>query len=130
MIRQILLAWALRITGMICFIANGVRAALIRDRNHLVKPPQLFVSYLLKRYECLLLLGLAFTNLFGYMIILYSLSDYAVQIVGLTQAQAGISTSVLNLQIVLGGYRWLLRPPLIVQFLSSRSGYRPHRSGS
>jgi MFS family permease len=72
--------------------------ALIRDRNAQVKPPQLgFATHLLRRYDCLLLLAWAFTNVLGYIVILYSVSAYAVQIAGLTQKQAGILTAVLNL---------------------------------
>lgn len=103
MIRQISLAWALRITGIITLVGNAVGTALIRDRNHLVKPPQLgFATHLLRRYDCLLLLAWGFTNLLGYMVLLYSLSNYAVQVAGLTQAQAGILTAVLNLGTGLG----------------------------
>merc|ERR1712130_994661 len=73
---------------------------LVKDRNHVVKPPQLgFAIHLLRRYDCLLLLSWAFVNLLGYMVILYSLSSYAVQVVGLTQAQAGVITAVLNLGV-------------------------------
>jgi MFS family permease len=36
-------------------------------------------------------------NLLGYMVILYSMSNYAVQVAGLSQGQAGILTAVLNL---------------------------------
>ena len=78
--------------------ANLLGTALIRDRNALVKPPQLgFATHLLRRYDCLLLLAWAFTNVLGYIVILYSVSAYAVQVAGLTQAQAGILTAVLNL---------------------------------
>ncbi|KAK4890333.1 hypothetical protein LTR27_010976 [Elasticomyces elasticus] len=98
MIEQISLPWSLRIIGIIAFVGNFIGVVLIRDRNHIVKPPQLgFAIHLLKRYDCLLLLAWAFTNLFGYMVILYSVSSYAVQVVGLTQARAGILTAVLNL---------------------------------
>ena len=98
MIRQISLGWALRITGILCLIGNGISTALLRDRNHIVKPPQLgFAVHLLRRYDCLLLLSWAFINLLGYMTILYSLSNYAVQVVRLSQSQAGILTAVLNL---------------------------------
>lgn len=98
MIEQIGLAWALRITGIIGFVGNVIGALLVKDRNHIVKPPQLgFATHLLRRKDCLLLLSWAFTNLLGYMVILYSLSNYAVQVVGLTQAQAGVLTAVLNL---------------------------------
>jgi nitrate/nitrite transporter NarK len=98
MIRELSLAWSLRITGMVCLVANLIGTALIRDRNSQVKPPQLgFAVHLLRRYDCLLLLAWAFTNVLGYIVILYSVSSYAVQIAGLTQAQAGILTAVLNL---------------------------------
>jgi MFS family permease len=98
MIRELSLAWSLRITGMVCLGANLIGTALIRDRNSQVKPPQLgFAVHLLRRYDCLLLLAWAFTNVLGYIVILYSVSSYAVQIAGLTQAQAGILTAVLNL---------------------------------
>ena len=103
MIQQLSLAWSLRITGILCMIGNGISTILVRDRNHLVKPPQLgFAVHLLKRYDCLLLLSWAFTNLLGYMIILYSLSAYAYQVVGLSQSQASILTAVLNLGTGIG----------------------------
>lgn len=98
MIRKLSLAWALRITGMVCFVGNLVGTALIRDRNAQVKPPQLgFAVHLLRRYDCLLLLAWAFTNVLGYIVILYSVSSHAVEIAGVTQAQAGVLTAVLNL---------------------------------
>ncbi|USW56619.1 Putative major facilitator superfamily, MFS transporter superfamily [Septoria linicola] len=98
MIEQISLAWALRITGILCFVGNLTATLLVKDRNHVVKPPQLgFATHLLKRYDCLLLLSWCFINLFGYMALLYSLSNYAVVVVGLTQSQASILTAVLNL---------------------------------
>lgn len=103
MIEQISLAWALRITGILCLVGNGISTILMRDRNHIVKPPQLgFAVHLLRRYDCLLLLSWAFTNLLGYMTILYSLSNYAVQVVGLSQKQAGTVTAILNLGTGIG----------------------------
>ncbi|GAB7324689.1 hypothetical protein MBLNU13_g08558t1 [Cladosporium sp. NU13] len=103
MIRQLSLAWSLRITGICCLIGNLVGTALIRDRNAQIKPPQLgFATHLLKRYDCLLLLAWAFTNILGYIVILYSVSSYAVQVAGLTQKQAGILTAMLNLGTGIG----------------------------
>lgn len=103
MIEQISLAWSLRITGILCFIGNGISTILVRDRNHIVKPPQLgFAKHLLQRYDCVLLLLWAFVHLMGYMVLLYSLSSYAVQVVGLSQSQAGILTAVLNLGTAFG----------------------------
>ncbi|PPJ49978.1 hypothetical protein CBER1_04749 [Cercospora berteroae] len=98
MIERISLAWALRITGILCLVGNVSATLLVRDRNHVVKPPQLgFARHLLKRYECVMLLGWNFSNLFGYMALLYSLSSYAVEVVGLTQGQASTLTAILNL---------------------------------
>ncbi|KAK5168845.1 uncharacterized protein LTR77_006154 [Saxophila tyrrhenica] len=103
MIEQLSVAWALRITGILCFIGNGISTILVRDRNHIVKPPQLgFAVHLLKRYDCFLLMSWTFVNLFGYMIILYSISNYAVQVAGLSQSQAGVLTAILNLGTGIG----------------------------
>ncbi|KAM3414048.1 hypothetical protein BST61_g11612 [Cercospora zeina] len=115
MIEKIGLGWALRITGILCLVGNGTATLLVKDRNHVVKPPQLgFAMHLLKRYECLLLLAWNFTNLFGYMALLYSLSSYAVAVVGLTQAQASTLTAILNLGTGFG------RPA--IGFISDRLG--------
>ncbi|KAF2213503.1 hypothetical protein CERZMDRAFT_111177 [Cercospora zeae-maydis SCOH1-5] len=115
MIEKIGLGWALRITGILCLVGNGTATLLVKDRNHVVKPPQLgFATHLLKRYECLLLLAWNFTNLFGYMALLYSLSSYAVAVVGLTQARASTLTAILNLGTGFG------RPA--IGFISDRLG--------
>jgi len=64
MIEQISLQWALRITGILCLIGNGISTVLVRDRNHIVKPPQLgFARHLLKRYDCWLLILWAFVHM-------------------------------------------------------------------
>jgi MFS family permease len=115
MIEQISLPWALRITGIISFFGDAIATLLVRDRNAIVKPPQLgFAMHLLRRYDCLLLLCWAFTNIMGYMVILYSLSNFAVQIVGLTQSQASVLTALLNLGTGIG------RPT--IGFISDRFG--------
>ncbi|KXL42162.1 MAG: hypothetical protein FE78DRAFT_110394 [Acidomyces sp. 'richmondensis'] len=99
MIERISLAWALRITGIIALIGNLIATSLVRDRNHIVKPPQLgFATHLLKRYDCLLLL----------------ISNYAVHVAGLTQAQAGVLIAILNLGTGIG------RP--LIGFASDRFG--------
>ena len=103
MIQQISLAWSLRITGILCLVGNGISTILMRDRNHIVKPTQLgFAIHLLRRYDCLLLLSWAFIHVMGYMVVLYSLSNYAVQVLGLSQGQAGTLTAVLNLGTGIG----------------------------
>lgn len=114
MIRGISLEWALRITGIICLCCNFAATLFLRDRNATVKPSQLgFAVYLLKRYDVILLLTYSFINMFGYMTVLYSISDYGLSL-GLTQQQASIATTVLNLGTFLG------RP--IIGFASDRLG--------
>lgn len=96
------LAWSLRITGIICFVFNTAATLLLRDRNKSVKPTQVgFATYLLKRYEVVLLLSYSFVNMFGYMALLYSLSNYAISI-GLSQYQASMVTAILNLGTFVG----------------------------
>ena len=103
MIEQISLGWALRITGILCLVGNLTATLLVKDRNHVVKPPQLgFATHLLRRYDCLLLFAWCFISLFGYMAVLYSLSNYAVAIAGLTQSQASLLTAILNLGTGIG----------------------------
>ena len=103
MIEQISLGWALRITGVLCLVGNFCGTCLVKDRNKVVKPPQLgFAVHLLERYDCLLLIGWAFINLFGYMTVLYSMSDYAVRVAGLSQSQASVITAILNLGTGIG----------------------------
>lgn len=102
MIRGINLEWALRITGIVCFFCNFAATLFLRDRNATVKPSQLgFAVHLLRRYDVLLLLTYAFINMLGYMSIIFSLSDYALSL-GLTQKQASIVTTILNLGTLIG----------------------------
>jgi MFS family permease len=93
---------------------NTCAILIIRDRNASIKPSQVgFAVYLLKRPEVILLLSYSFMNMLGYMILLYSLSNYAVSI-GLSQSQASIITALLNLGTAVG------RPA--VGFASDRLG--------
>lgn len=95
-------AWALRITGIITFVANLVAVAVIRDRNHVIRPSQLgFDTKLLRRYEVMLLLAWAFVSMLGYIVLLFSLSDFALSI-GLDRAQATDVIGLLNVGTAVG----------------------------
>ncbi|KAF1348363.1 hypothetical protein EJ07DRAFT_169624 [Lizonia empirigonia] len=85
MIQRISIAWSLRITGIIAFVAIVAAVAVIRDRNHL-----------LRRYDVLLLLAWAFTSMLGYVVLLFSLSDFALSI-GFSRAASNGSHRVLEL---------------------------------
>jgi MFS family permease len=102
MIENIGLEWSLRIIGILTGIANTTAAAFIRDRNAIVRPPQLaFDTKLLCRFDVLLLLSWAFISMLGYITLLFSLSDYALSI-GLSRAQATQITAFLNLGTACG----------------------------
>jgi MFS family permease len=102
MIRSMGLAWALRTTGLITLAANISATFLIRDRNHHIRPTQLaFDIKLLRRYDVILLLLWAFISMFGYITLLFSLSDFAISI-HLSRAQGTDIVGFLNIGTAVG----------------------------
>lgn len=101
-IQRFTIGWALRITGIIAFAANLAAIIAIRDRNDVIRPSQLgFDTQLLRRYEVILLLTWAFMSMLGYVVLLFSLSDFALSI-GLTRAQATDVIGLLNVGTAVG----------------------------
>ena len=101
-IQSIGLGWAFRILAIVTFAVNGVCAILVRDRNiDIGSIHEAFALRLLKRPEFLLLLGWGFFSLLGYVILLFSLPNYATSI-GLTAQQGSVIGSLLNLGQGLG----------------------------
>jgi len=77
MLDRIGLAWALRVTAIIAFTMNAVSTALMRSRNKDINPTQRMFDYrLLRRYEVILVLAWSFVMMFGYITLMFSLSDY------------------------------------------------------
>ncbi|KAF2665263.1 MFS transporter, MCP family, solute carrier family 16, member 6 [Microthyrium microscopicum] len=102
MIKSMGLAWALRATGLITLAANCIAILLIRDRNDHIKPTQLaFDLVLLRQYKVILLLLWAFISMFGYIALLFSLSDFALAI-GLSREEATDIVGFLNLGTAVG----------------------------
>ncbi|KAH8904073.1 MFS transporter, MCP family, solute carrier family 16, member 6 [Coniochaeta sp. PMI_546] len=102
MIQELGLAWALRATGLITLVATSTATMLMRNRNHHINPAQLaFDLSLLRRYEVLLLLIWAFVSMFGYIALLFSLSDFALAI-GLSRKEATDIVGFLNLGTAVG----------------------------
>jgi MFS family permease len=96
------ISWALRITGLIALVAQFIAITVVRDRNRAIKPTQLgFDTKLLRRGEVLLLLSWAFISMFGYVILLFSLSDFALSI-GLSRPQATDIIGLLNIGTAVG----------------------------
>jgi MFS family permease len=102
MIKHVGLGWSLRITGIITFITTLTAALLLRDQNHIIRPPQLgFDTNLLRQHKVQLLLGWAFISMLGYITLLYSLADFALSI-HLSQSQATDIVALLNLGTAVG----------------------------
>ncbi|PMD56279.1 major facilitator superfamily protein [Hyaloscypha bicolor E] len=96
------LAWALRICGLVSGFMNILATFAIRSRNHIVQPRlHPFDVRLFRRYEVLLALAWGFVSMFGYVILLFSLSDFARSI-GLGSGQAAAITALLNLGTAIG----------------------------
>ena len=106
MIQRISLGWAFRILGIIACAVNTTCALLMKDRNKQIGSSQLaFDHRMFKQTEYLLLLGWGFFSMLGYIVLLFSLPNYATSI-GLTQQQGSVIGAVLNLGQGLG------RPPV------------------
>lgn len=102
MIQRLGVGWTFRILGIISFTVNFVCAMLIKDRNKAVGATQLAFDYrLFKRVEFLMTLGWGFFSMLGYIVLLFSLPNYAVSI-GLTAKQGSIIGALLNLGQGLG----------------------------
>ncbi|KAJ5440714.1 hypothetical protein N7491_003120 [Penicillium cf. griseofulvum] len=101
-IQKISLAWALRLTAIICCAILIIAILLIRNRNEVIQPTQRgFDVKLLRRLDVLLLLSWAFLSMLGYICLLFSLPDYARSI-GLSDNQATIVNAILNLGTAIG----------------------------
>lgn len=106
MIRNLSLAWAFRILGILACVINFVCAIIIRDRNKQIGSSQLsFDHRLFKKVEFLGLLAFGSLSMLGYIVLLFSLPNYA-RTVGMTASQGSIIGAVLNLGQALG------RPPI------------------
>ena len=102
MIRSFGVQWAFRILGILAFTVNSVCALLMKDRNRAIGASQLAFDYrLFKRAEFLLTLGWGFFSMLGYVVLLFSLPNYALTI-GLTSSQGSVVGAVLNLGQGLG----------------------------
>ncbi|KAK5120554.1 hypothetical protein LTR85_006210 [Meristemomyces frigidus] len=106
MIQSIGLAWAFRVLGILAFAVNSICAILLRDRNKIIGASQLaFETSLFKRPEYLLFNGYGWFSMLAYIVLIFSLANYA-NAIGLNASQASIISALLNLGQALG------RPPI------------------
>jgi cyanate permease len=97
MIQSIGLGWAFRILAIVSCVVNVICTLLVRDRNNAVGSIQLaFDIRLVKRVEFLLLLGWGVFSMLGYIVLLFSLPNYARSI-GLSAQKGSVIGALLNL---------------------------------
>ncbi|KAL1607718.1 hypothetical protein SLS60_002654 [Paraconiothyrium brasiliense] len=106
MIKSIGLPWAFRTLGIIACVVNTTCSLLVKDRNKQIGSTQLSFDYrLFKRPQFVGLLAFGFLSMLGYVVLLFSLPNYA-RTVGMTASQGSIIGAVLNLGQAMG------RPPI------------------
>ncbi|TKA81471.1 hypothetical protein B0A55_02943 [Friedmanniomyces simplex] len=106
MINSIGLAWAFRVLGILALAVNSICAILLKDRNKIIGASQLaFDVKLFKRPEYFLLNMYGFFSLLAYVVLIFSLANYA-RTIGLSASQASVISAVFNLGQALG------RPPI------------------
>lgn len=114
MIQNISLAWSFRITAICIFCVNSVVIIVLKDRIKIISARyKSFDLSLLRNLGFLCVIGWGFVMLFGYVSVMYSLSDFAVSI-GLSQQQGSVVTGMFSAGIMIG------RPTM--GFLADRIG--------
>lgn len=105
-IKSVGLPWTFRILGIVAFAVNMTCALLIRDRNAQIGTTQIAFDYkLFKRWEFTMLQSWAFLSILGYVVLLFSLPNFASSI-GLTSQQGSVVSAIFQLGQMLG------RPPV------------------
>ncbi|OTA98200.1 hypothetical protein M426DRAFT_77107 [Hypoxylon sp. CI-4A] len=100
--------------SVIVFVVNLTATLLVRSGNREVNPDQqMFNTRLLRSYPVLLFLGWSFIMMFGYITLMFSLSDYALAL-GCSDQDAATITALLNLGAAVG------RPA--IGYLSDKNG--------
>jgi MFS family permease len=94
--------WSFRIVAVCVGVVNTVCTLLIKDRNKAINPNQRGFDYrLFRRREFLLVIAWSFFSMLGYIVILFSLPDYAAS-VGMSERQGSILAAMLNLGTAFG----------------------------
>ncbi|KAK0754032.1 major facilitator superfamily domain-containing protein [Schizothecium vesticola] len=97
MIQNLGLEWAFRIIAILSFVVNGAVSLIIRDRNKAVGAIHVAFHFpLLKKPEFWLYMSWGFFSMIGYVITVFSLTDYA-QSVGFAPSRGSIVAAVFNL---------------------------------
>ncbi|KAH6900507.1 major facilitator superfamily domain-containing protein [Thelonectria olida] len=114
MLKSLGLGWTFRILGILVIVVNSICTILVKDRNKIIGARQApFDVSLFKRPEYLLLLAYGWFSMLGYIVLIFSLANYANK-VGLDASQASLVSALFNLGQALG------RP--FIGYFSDRTG--------
>lgn len=81
MIQSMGIGWAFRILGIVSFTVNSICALLIKDRNKAIGSSQLaFDVRFFRKTEFWFILGWGFFSMLGYIVLLFSLPNYALSV--------------------------------------------------
>ncbi|TKA28455.1 hypothetical protein B0A50_03922 [Salinomyces thailandicus] len=106
--------WTYRALAIATLVANGACSLLLKDRNKTVQPnTRAFDVREFGHISVLLVIWWGFVTELGYIVLLYSLPNYATSI-GLTAQQGSVVGAMLNLGLAVG------RPA--VGYMSDRLG--------
>ncbi|KAF2691373.1 MFS general substrate transporter [Lentithecium fluviatile CBS 122367] len=106
LIKDLGLPMAFRVLGIIACVVNTACSLMVKDRNKQIGSSQLSFDYrLFKKLEFIGLLAFGFLSMLGYVVLLFSLPNYA-RTVGMTASQGSTIGAVLNLGQAFG------RPPI------------------
>lgn len=96
MISNLGLAWAFRILAIIAFVVNGGCSLIVRDRNKAVGAITVpFHKDVFRLFDYWLFIGWGFFSLVSYVIVVFSITDYAQQ-VGFTASQGSLAAAMFN----------------------------------
>jgi MFS family permease len=102
MIPRLGVSWTYRILGIIAVTVIVIAANLLRDRNKAVgSRHNAFQASLFKRMEFILFLAWGAFSMLGYIVLIFSLSNFAASI-GLSPHQGSIISALVNLGQAVG----------------------------
>jgi MFS family permease len=102
MIENISLAWSFRITAICIFTVNSCVIIVLKDRIKIISARyRSFDVSLLRNMGFVSVILWGFVMLFGYVSVMYSLSDYAISI-GLSAQQGSVVTGLFSAGIMVG----------------------------
>ncbi|KAK0729417.1 major facilitator superfamily domain-containing protein [Apiosordaria backusii] len=102
MITNLGLPWAFRILAILAFVVNGGCSLILRDRNKAVGAKHVpFHLALFKLPEYWLFLGWGFFSLMSYVIVVFSITDYAQQVC-FSASQGSLAAAIFNLSQGIG----------------------------